>query len=82
MRSVGAAEASRHFHSLLREVSGGVRITITIRGKPVATIARADAVDQRKRVAAKRALLSRLRKSEVAEARDWSRADLYGRAAK
>lgn len=36
MRSVTAADANRHFSSLLREVKGGETIVITSHGEPVA----------------------------------------------
>ena len=77
MKSISAAEANRHFSSLLREVSRGARITVTSRGKPVATISAADRVEGRERVAAKRALLSRLRAAPTTGARSWSRDELY-----
>ncbi len=77
MKSISAAEANRHFSSLLREVARGVRITVTSRGKPVATISAADQVESRERVAAKRALLSRLRAHPAVGARSWSRDELY-----
>ena len=77
MKSISAAEANRHFSALLREVSRGVQITVTSRGKPVATISAADQVERRERVAAKRALLSRLRATPAVGARNWSRDELY-----
>ena len=77
MKSISAAEANRHFSSLLREVSLGVQITVTSRGKPVATICAADQVERRERVAARRALLSRLRATPATGARNWSRGELY-----
>ena len=77
MKSISAAEANRHFSSLLREVSRGARITVTSRGMPVATISAADQVERRERVAARRALLSRLRATPATGARNWSREDLY-----
>jgi len=77
MKSIGAAEANRHFSSLLRDVSRGTQITVTSRGKPVATITAADQVERRERVAAKRALLSRLRACPAVGARNWSRDELY-----
>ena len=77
MKSVSAADANRHFSSLLREVSRGVRITVTSRGKPVATLAAAEQVARPEREAAKRALLSRLRKTGSSGVRNWSRDDLY-----
>ena len=75
MKSVSAAEANRHFSSLLREVSRGVRITVTSRGKPVATIS--GAVENHERVAAKRTLLSRLCANPSTGTRSWSRDELY-----
>ncbi|MBP8294639.1 MAG: type II toxin-antitoxin system prevent-host-death family antitoxin [Burkholderiales bacterium] len=77
MKSISATEARRHFSALLREVSRGVRITVTSRGKPVATISAADQVDHRARLAAKRALLSRLRATAGVGSRNWLRDDLY-----
>ncbi len=77
MKSISAAAANRHFSSLLREVSRGEQITVTSRGKPVATISAADQVERPERVAAKRALLSRLRARPAAGARSWSRDELY-----
>ena len=77
MKSISAAEANRHFSALLREVSRGVQITVTSRGKPVATISAADQVERRERVAVKRALLSRLRAAPAVGARNWSRDELY-----
>lgn len=77
MKSISAAEANRHFSSLLREVSRGSRITVTSRGKPVATISAADQGESRERVAAKRVLLSRLRATPTTGARSWSRDELY-----
>ena len=76
MKSVSATEANRHFSSLLREVSRGVRITVTSRGKPVATISGADRVEHKERAAAKRALLSRLRATKATGMRGWSRDEL------
>ena len=77
MKSISAAEANRHFSALLREVSRGAQITVTSRGKPVATISAADQVERRQRMAAKRALLSRLRAIPAVGARNWSRVELY-----
>ena len=54
-----------------------LRGTVTSRGKPVATITAADQVERRERVAAKRALLSRLRACPAVGARNWSRDELY-----
>ena len=77
MKSISAAEANRHFSALLREVSRGAQITVPSRGKPVATISAADQVERRQRMAAKRALLSRLRAAPAVGARNWSRDELY-----
>lgn len=77
MKSISSAEANRHFSALLREVSRGARITVTSRGKPVATISAVDQAESRERVAAKRALLSRLRTARATGARNWSRGELY-----
>ena len=77
MKSISAAEANRHFSSLLREVSRGAQITVTSRGKPVATISAADQVERRERVAARRVLLSRLRATPATGTRNWSREELY-----
>lgn len=77
MKSIGAAEAKRHFSSPLREVSRGTQITVTSRGKPVATISAVDQIERRERSAAKRTLLSRLRATPATETRNWSRDELY-----
>ena len=77
MKSISAADANRHFSALLREVSRGAQITVTSRGKPVATICAADQVERRERAAARRALLSRLRATPAKGARNRSRDELY-----
>jgi prevent-host-death family protein len=77
MKSISAANANRHFSTLLRQVSRGARITVTSRGKPVATISAADPVESRARAAARRALLSRLRATPATGARNWTRDELY-----
>lgn len=77
MKFISAALANRNFSALLRDVSRGERITVTLRGKPVATISAADPVERGERVAAKRALMSRLRAAPRAVAITWSRSDLY-----
>jgi prevent-host-death family protein len=77
MKFISAADANRHFSALLREVSRGARMTVTSRGKPVATISAADPVERRERVAGRRALLTRLRATPVTGARTWSRNELY-----
>ena len=77
MKSISAADANRHFSRVLREVSRGARITVTSRGKPVATISGADPTERKERAAARRALLSRLRATPVTGTRNWSRDELY-----
>ena len=77
MKSISAADANRHFSALLREVARGAQITVTSRGKPVATIRAADQVERRERLAARRALLSRLRATPATGVRSWSRDELY-----
>ncbi|MSQ69441.1 MAG: type II toxin-antitoxin system prevent-host-death family antitoxin [Gammaproteobacteria bacterium] len=77
MKLISAAEANRHFSSLLREVSRGAQITVTSRGKPVATITAADRVERPERAAAKRVLLSRLHATPAAGARNGFRDELY-----
>ena len=77
MKSISAADANRHFSALLREVARGARITVTSPGKPVATIAAIEDVARPEREAAKRVLLSRLRRAGATGARNWSREDLY-----
>ena len=77
MKSISAADANRHFSAVLREVSRGARITVTSRGKPVATIVAADPAERSERKAARRALLARLRATPVSGARNWTRDELY-----
>ena len=77
MKSISAAEANRHFSSLLREVSRGARVTVTSRGKPVATIMASEQEEGRERTFAKRTLLSRLRAIPATGKRGWSRDELY-----
>jgi prevent-host-death family protein len=77
MKTVSAADANRHFPSLLAEVAGGESITVLSRGKPVAILSPVDA-NNVEREAAKRRLLARLDSQQpTGEARDWTRDDLY-----
>lgn len=78
MKTVTAAEANRQFSAVLREVAKGERVTVTSRGKPVATIepVRADA-GRTRASAAKRRLLARLATVAAIGARDWTRDELY-----
>ena len=77
MKSISAADANRHFSALLREVSRGASVTVLSRGKPVAIIAPVDSNATRARAAAKRTLLSRLRKVPADGRREWTRDELY-----
>jgi prevent-host-death family protein len=77
MKTISAADANRHFSALLRDVARGARITVTSRGKPVATIAAVDATEGRERAAARRALLSRLHATPATGVRSWTRDELY-----
>jgi prevent-host-death family protein len=77
MKTVTAADANRHFSSVLRDVASGEVVTVLSRGKPVATIGPVQArTDQRK--SAKSALLERLNQQPALGQRDWSRDELYG----
>ena len=76
MKTVTASEANRQFSAVLRSVTQGERITVTSRGKPVATIApaREPAAGAS---AARRRLLEHLRGVRAAGRRSWSRDELY-----
>ena len=76
MKTISAADANRHFSSLLRNVASGEVVTVLSRGKPVATIAPARSV-RGEREAAKLNLLGRLRQQEPSGARNWTRNELY-----
>lgn len=76
MKTVTAADANRHFSNLLREVSHGEVVTVVSRGKPVATISPVPKADPQ-RLAARKALLGRLRKAETTGHRTWKRDELY-----
>jgi prevent-host-death family protein len=78
MKTVTAAEANRQFSAVLREVAQGERVTVTSRGKPVATIEpmRSGAGSARAG-AAKRRLLAHLATVKAVGARGWTRDELY-----
>ena len=63
MKAVTAADANRHFYSLLRDVATGEVITVLSQGKSVATIAPAKA-GSNERAQARLRLLKRLRKEK------------------
>jgi prevent-host-death family protein len=76
MKTISAADANRHFSSLLREVATGEVVTVLSRGKPVATIAPATS-GGRERESARRRLLERLRQQKASGERNWTRDELY-----
>ncbi len=76
MKTISAADANRHFSSVLRDVAAGEVVTVLSRGKPVATIAPVRA-GSAEREAAKRNLLTRLRQQKPSGTRDWTREELY-----
>ncbi|KAA0218520.1 MAG: type II toxin-antitoxin system Phd/YefM family antitoxin [Lautropia sp.] len=80
MRTVSAADASRHFSAILKEVSRGARIAILSRGKPVAALVPV-AEAQRERREARGDLLKRLRFQAASGKRTWTREELYASAA-
>jgi prevent-host-death family protein len=78
MKTVTASEANRQFSAMLRTVAQGERITVTSRGKPVATIEPVHRQGKPARAgAAKRRLLDRLAAVRPAGARRWTRDELY-----
>jgi prevent-host-death family protein len=76
MKTISAAEANRHFSSLLRQIASGESVTIVSRGRPVATMSPAQQ-EEGERANAKQNLLARLRSQRPSGARDWSRDELY-----
>ena len=76
MKTISAAEANRHFSSLLRQIASGEIVTIVSRGRPVATMGPAQQ-EEGERAQAKQSLLARLRSQRPSGARDWSRDELY-----
>ena len=77
MKTVSAADANRHFSSLLQDVRSGESVTVLSRGKPVAVIAPLVQNRDEQRQAAKLHLLDRLRHQEIKGERNWKREDLY-----
>jgi prevent-host-death family protein len=76
MKTISAAEANRHFSSLLRQIASGESVTIVSRGRPVATMSPAQQ-EEGERTHAKQHLLARLRSQTPSGGRDWSRDELY-----
>jgi prevent-host-death family protein len=74
---ISAAEANRQFSRLLRGVrEQGATYIVTSHGKPVAKIVPIDGHDE-VRVRARAALIQRLRKQPLTNARSWTRDELY-----
>ena len=71
---IQATEANRSFSRILREVAAGDRFTVTSRGRPIARIVPAQAVD---REAAKQALLKHLDEVPVRHLGRFKREDAY-----
>jgi prevent-host-death family protein len=59
MKTISAADANRHFSSLLRDVATGEVVTVVSRGKPVAVISAANHEDAFK-LQAHKSLVARL----------------------
>jgi prevent-host-death family protein len=78
MKTVTASEANRQFSAMLRDVAQGERITVTSRGKPVATIEPVRRQGKTARGgAAKRRLFDRLAQVSARGTRRWTRDELY-----
>jgi prevent-host-death family protein len=74
-RTISAADANRHFSSLLREVAAGHAYAVVFRGRPVARVLPIDA-DESMRESARQRLLARLDAQPVSgEPRSWTRDD-------
>jgi prevent-host-death family protein len=76
MENISASDANRHFSKVLRQVSQGDVVTITSRGKPVASIIPAHR-QQAQHSAARKSLLNRLRQQKITGERNWTRDELY-----
>ena len=72
MKTISAAEANRHFSTVLREVAQGEEFTVLSRGRSVATIIPI-AKGVLDRTGAKRTLLSRLCKQRPIGTGSWTR---------
>jgi prevent-host-death family protein len=64
MKTISAADANRHFSSLLRDVATGEVVTVVSRGKPVAVISAANHEDA-------------FKSQPATGARNWTRDELY-----
>ena len=78
MQTVRAVDANRQFSSVLKQVSQGEEFLVISRGKPVATITPVRRADT-SHLAARAALLDRLRGQAPCGDRGWTRDELYER---
>ena len=78
MQTVRAVDANRHFSSVLKQVAQGEEFLVVSRGKPVASISPVRPADS-SHLAARAALLARLRDQEPTGERGWTRDELYER---
>jgi prevent-host-death family protein len=76
MKTMSAAEANRHFSSLLKDVARGEEILVLSRGRAVAKVLPFDS-DISERKSAREALLSRLSTQLPTGRRNWKRDELY-----
>lgn len=74
--AISAADANRQFSLLLRGVREGRSYVVTSHGKPVVRLVPAGKHED-VAAGARTALLSRLKKQPVVEARRWTRDELY-----
>ena len=75
-KAISAADANRKFSLLLRGVRDGRSYVVTSHGKPVARLIPVGKHEHFAREA-RSALLSRLKKQPVAQAKRWTRDELY-----
>jgi prevent-host-death family protein len=80
-RAIAAAEANRHFSTVLRHVAAGQRYVITSRGRPVARIVPIDAEDDARQTALASLLahIENVQSQPAIIAGPWTRDDLYDR---
>ena len=74
--AISATDANRKFSRLLRGVREGRSYVVTSHGKPVARLIPAGKHEE-VAASARTALLSRLEKQAVVDARRWTREELY-----
>ncbi len=77
-RPVSAADANRSFSQILREVRDGASYVVTAHGKPVARIVPFKQASEA-RLAARDALLKRVKSQPALNLGPWTRDELYER---